>query len=752
MKASLKIVTVLLAILLLALPLVSCAPADGDRDIIKSAYDLNDKKYTLTVSPGSAGSVLAEKLMPNANIIYNASDIDGYLAVETGQADAFIYDKLAMEYAIASGRRENLALLPEILSSVDVCIGVGSSSKHLLPSVNEFIKELKDDGTLDDMYRRWIVNADDTMPEIKAPENPDKVIRVATAGLVAPMTYYGDNAELTGLDIELLYRYALFANAEIELSVMGFDPIVFALETGSVDLAFSNLNATDERREKVTFSDPYMTCDTVALIRADRTQNYGEINSLDDLKGKRIGYHMGASYTPIVEERFADSEVVSYNSISELVEALKAGKIDAYFADDPIARANINSTQGLKMVEETLVDDTYGFLLNKNSTELVQKINGVIEKYKADGTMEALRRKWILEGSDDEVVFDESIPTPNGTLNIGGVVDSMPFSYIVNNTLVGYDVELMYMICAELGYKPSISTYQFASLLPAVASGKEDVVIGCITYTEERAETMLFTDSTYKGGPVAVVRTAVAEEKDLFTSVAESFEKTLIRENRWKLILRGLGVTIALSLMSIVAGTLLGFAFSVPLRSKNKFVSGISRTVSMVIDGLPLLVILMILYYVIFAKSTLPAIFVGTIGFTLDFANTVAGMLNTGIKAVDRGQLEAAQSMGYGKFMVFYRITFPQVANQMFGQYSGSIIALIKSTSIIGYITVEDLTKAGDIIRSRTYEAFFPLILTAIIYFIIARAFVFLLSRFAKGLDPKSRVRRIKGVELNDQH
>ena len=102
--------------------------------------------------------------------------------------------------------------------------------------------------------------------------------------------------------------------------------------------------------------------------------------------------------------------------------------------------------------------------------------------------------------------------------------------------------------------------------------------------------------------------------------------------------------------------------------------------------------------------------------------------------------------MGYSKFQIFNKITFPQATRQMFSQYEAAVVALVKGTAIVGYITVEDLTKAVDIIRGRTYEAFFPLIVTAILYFLLACAFVLLLKRVDVRLDPKRRPRSVKGV------
>ncbi len=480
------------------------------------------------------------------------------------------------------------------------------------------------------------------------------------------------------------------------------------------------------------------------------TSDTGEINSSDEIDGKRIGHITGASFEPKLRELYPNSVLMSFDTYADIIQALKSNRIDVYFTDEPIARCHIKETNGLKIIGEPIIDDKYAYIVSQGRSDLRDKINAALAKYEADGTIERLKEKWIDGDGDPNLKFDDSTPTPNGTLKIGACIDAVPFTYRSGQNIVGYEVELLYLICAELGYKPVVTEYEFDALLASIKT-REDVIMGCITYTAERAETMMFTDKSYIGGPIAVTMT---DEDDVgfFEGIKDSFNRTFIEESRWKLIAKGLLVTIELSILSVFFGTLLGFAFSFALKSKNKVVSKISKGFSIVIDGLPLLVILMVLYYVVFAKTSLSAIIIGVIGFTIEFANSVAGMLNTGIMAVDKGQIEAAESMGYSKLMVFRKITFPQAANQMFGQYSGSVISLIKETSIIGYITVEDLTRAGDIIRSRTYEAFFPLIVTAIIYFVIARLFVFLLSRFAKKLNPKERRREVKGVRTDDQH
>ncbi len=159
------------------------------------------------------------------------------------------------------------------------------------------------------------------------------------------------------------------------------------------------------------------------------------------------------------------------------------------------------------------------------------------------------------------------------------------------------------------------------------------------------------------------------------------------------------------------------------------------------IQGMPVVVLLMILYYIIFAKSQISGTLVAIIAFTLVFGCGVFGMLKMGVGAIDKGQTEAALALGYGDVQTFFRIIFPQAIPHFLPAYKGESVALVKATAIVGYIAVQDLTKMGDIVRGRTYEAFFPLIAVAVIYFILGGALTFLVGRVEKILNPRRRRR-----------
>ena len=157
----------------------------------------------------------------------------------------------------------------------------------------------------------------------------------------------------------------------------------------------------------------------------------------------------------------------------------------------------------------------------------------------------------------------------------------------------------------------------------------------------------------------------------------------------------------------------------------------------------------MILYYVVFGRSDLGSVGVSIIGFTAMFSCTVAELLKMGAGAVDRGQTEAALAMGYSERQTYLRIIFPQSIEHFLPAYKSEVITLVKATAIVGYIAVQDLTKVSDLVRSRTFEAFFPLIATAIIYALFTLVLTWLIRRIDLLIDPRRRSmnRILRGVE-----
>ena len=220
---------------------------------------------------------------------------------------------------------------------------------------------------------------------------------------------------------------------------------------------------------------------------------------------------------------------------------------------------------------------------------------------------------------------------------------------------------------------------------------------------------------------------------NFFTSLVKSFTDNLIAEQRYRMILDGLQVTLIITLCSAVLGTLLGGMVCWMRMSRRQWLQKVAKVYIDIMRGTPVLVVLMLMYYVIMAPMEATGIVVAIVTFGMNAAAYIGEMLRTGIEGVDKGQTEAGLALGYTPRQTFIKIVLPQVVKAVMPVYQGEIISLLKGTSIVGYIAVADMTRASDLIRSRTFDAFFPIIVTAIIYFFMA----WLIGKLLKSLVEK---------------
>ena len=225
-----------------------------------------------------------------------------------------------------------------------------------------------------------------------------------------------------------------------------------------------------------------------------------------------------------------------------------------------------------------------------------------------------------------------------------------------------------------------------------------------------------------------------------WTSLTESFYNNLIVEDRYKMILDGLQVTLLITLFSAILGTLLGGLVCWMRMSRRVWQQQTAKIYIDLMRGTPVLVLLMLMYYVVMAPMDTTGIVVAIVTFAMNTAAYISEMLRTTIQGIDRGQTEAGLALGFTQRQTFFKIVMPQVVRAVMPVYQGEVISLLKGTSIVGYIAVADMTRASDLIRSRTFDAFFPLILTAIIYFFVAWLIGLLLQSLVKRQYVKSAV------------
>lgn len=241
-----------------------------------------------------------------------------------------------------------------------------------------------------------------------------------------------------------------------------------------------------------------------------------------------------------------------------------------------------------------------------------------------------------------------------------------------------------------------------------------------------------------------------------FQNLADRFYLNFIADERWRYVTDGLKATLIITFFALIIGIVLGFLLALIRstydRTGKKFLKWESigdfllwilnifaKVYLTIIRGTPVVVQLLIIYFVIFGSVNIEKVVVAVLAFGLNSAAYVAEIFRSGIMSIDIGQTEAGRSLGFNYWQTMWYIILPQAFKNVLPTLGNEFIVLLKETSVSGYIALQDLTKGGDIIRSRTYDAFFPLIAVAIIYLVMVMIFTKLVSMLERRLQQSER-------------
>ena len=262
-----------------------------------------------------------------------------------------------------------------------------------------------------------------------------------------------------------------------------------------------------------------------------------------------------------------------------------------------------------------------------------------------------------------------------------------------------------------------------------------------------RSMLRLVSEKTLKA-PIIYINIAEVINKERkimwWQNFRDEFVLNFIKDDRWTYLTEGLKVTLLITAFAVLMGVYLGFIVAM-IRStyqntgKLKFLNALSVVYLTVIRGTPVLVQLMIIYYVIFSSGNVNKIIVAILAFGINSGAYQAEIFRAGINAVPKGQFEAGRSLGFNYYQTMGNIIMPQAFKNILPALGNEFIVLVKETSIAGYIALVDITKAGDIIRSRTYSAFMPLLAVALIYLVIVMGLTYLINLLERWLRRSAR-------------
>jgi polar amino acid transport system substrate-binding protein len=770
-----------------ALALVGCSGTDDL--VIHSAEDATEARLGAMV--GSTGESYLEQGFPKARRQSFDDVLDSVAALKAGQLDAVI---TALPTALQIVKHNpDLYVLQERLTNEDTAIAMRKGNEALLAKVNDVINTLEADGTLADMARRWYKTDLSPYQEPDVPQGEaGPVLRIGVAATREPVSFIDADGRVSGHEGELARRIGQALGRPVEFSNMKFGALIPALQSGKIDMIVTGMSSTPERAKFVDFTRSYYANAQVFIIRRDASHpdlpppvltgpggaqgnasaaaavtGTAGFRQADDVKEMRVGVLLGSAHESFVTRDWPGAQVLTYQTTPDVVLAVRTGKVDAGISDTDPLRTVLDESPELAMFGEPVLRFDLGVGFSKQSAALRSRFNDFLRKLEADGTLPDMRRRWI-EGRGR--TMPELGPAPGGdVLVVGTAAEGLPFEAIVDNQLVGFDIEMMERFGREIGRPVRFDNLVFGSLVAGVASGKVDAIAASIFVTEERKKLIDFSDAYYQAtSSVFALRSAVAPDaaspvpaakggaplqaegaaagaagrgtdQGFLASVSRSFQANILAEQRYLLIWDGLKVTVLLSILSTIFGTLLGALVCYMRMSTVRLLNVPAKVYISVLRGTPVLVLLMMIFYVVFASIDINPIMVAVFAFGLNFAAYAAEIFRSGIEGIDKGQTEAGIAMGFTRVQTFLHVVLPQTLQRILPVYKGEFISMVKMTSIVGYIAVQDLTKASDIIRSRTFDAFFPLVMVAILYFLISWILLQALEHLERRMDPKAR-------------
>jgi len=445
------------------------------------------------------------------------------------------------------------------------------------------------------------------------------------------------------------------------------------------------------------------------------------LNSEADLSGLRIATQSGSCYDMELSPR-TDIELQRYNTLSDALQALLHGNADVLLNDETALNAYVCREQGIKPILRGKKAYPTSFMFRKDDTELADAFTATLKRLKAEGTYDRIIDYWLNDHYIDADTFPFTpVPTEGQPIRVASCCATAPLSFASGDEWYGLEMDLLREYANDLNRPLDIKFYDVTAAIMSLKTGKADLLSGGVFITPERQQEFSFGEPYYAFHSTyfALDRESENNKSGLVARCKHAIQKNLLAEDRWRFITDGLLVTLLISFFAILFGSLLGIVVYRMGESRLRWARSIAKVYNGFIAGIPELVLLLVLFYVVFAKSGLSAEVVAIIAFAMYFASGAADIYKTALDAVPHGQTEAGLALGFTRVQTFFHIVFPQAVKRGLPLYKGLCISTLKATSIVGYIAIQDLTRAGDLIRSRTFDALVPLLVVTILYFLL---------------------------------
>ena len=553
-----------------------------------------------------------------------------YNSLSAGAVDAVMDDQPVIQYAIQKG--QDLAINMDGEAVGGFAFGVKKGGKHekLITEFNKALAQMKADGTLDEIIKKWTGESQSTANSAvpttttpagqKAKPKKSKYV-ISSDSSFAPFVFQNDKGKFTGIDMDLIKAIAKDQGFTIEIDNPGFDAAVSDVQYGHAQGMIAGMTVTDARKSTFDFSEPYYTANSILAVQED-----SKIDSYDDLKGKTVGVKNGTSSQNFLEEnqKKYGYKIKTFSDGASMYDSLNSGSVAAIMDDEPVIKYAIKQGRKFKTPIKGTPSGQLAFAVKKGENpELIEMFNNGLANLKKSGQYQKIIDKYL----------------------------------------------------------------------------KAD------------------------------------------TTIDESSIWSLLKNN-YQQLLAGLGITLALALLSFAIAMVIGIIFGMFSVSPYKWLRWTAEIFVDVIRGIPLMLLVAFIFWGIpnffksFTGHAMPIndFVAGTIALSLNASAYIAEIVRGGIQAVPIGQMEASRSLGisYGKTM--RKIILPQATKIMLPNFVNQFVIALKDTTIVSAIGLTELFKTGEIIIARSFQSFKMYAILAVFYLVM----ITLLTRFAKQLEKRA--------------
>ena len=553
-----------------------------------------------------------------------------YNSLSSGAVDAVMDDQPVIQYAIQKGQDLAINMDGEAVGGFAFGVKKGGNHEKLITEFNKALAQMKDDGTLDEIIKKWTgesqSSSNSAVPETNTPAGQKATPKkskyvISSDSSFAPFVFQNDKGKFTGIDMDLIKAIAKDQGFTIEIDNPGFDAAVSDVQSGHAQGMIAGMTVTDARKSTFDFSEPYYTANSILAVQED-----SKIDSYDDLKGKTVGVKNGTSSQNFLEEnqKKYGYKIKTFSDGASMYDSLNSGSVAAIMDDEPVIKYAINQGRKFKTPIKGTPSGQLAFAVKKGENpELIEMFNNGLANLKKSGQYQKILDKYL----------------------------------------------------------------------------KAD------------------------------------------TTIDESSIWSLLKNN-YQQLLAGLGITLALALLSFAIAMVIGIIFGMFSVSPYKWLRWIAEIFVDVIRGIPLMLLVAFIFWGIpnffksFTGHAMPIndFVAGTIALSLNASAYIAEIVRGGIQAVPIGQMEASRSLGisYGKTM--RKIILPQATKIMLPNFVNQFVIALKDTTIVSAIGLTELFKTGEIIIARSFQSFKMYAILAVFYLVM----ITLLTRFAKQLEKRA--------------